>query len=307
MSTDVRKTEAGFKPASVWRRIEKHLTIVAFLAVPVAIYVWLVIMPVARGAIISLYHWNGLGPMEDFIGFDNYVRLWNDSVFRGAVTHNLVIAAAAVFVELPFALGLALLLRKKFPGRTIFRAVFFLPFVLSEVIAGLTWSFMYRPDGLVNAVLGAIVPGYDPIAWLANSRTVLIAASATIIWKYFGIYLIFFIAGLGDIPAEIEEAALVDGASYWQQLRHITLPLIGRTARLSAFLTVLGAIQIFDLVWVMTQGGPVFASETMGTQLYKTAFRAFDLGYGSAMATVLFLLCLTFSIFYQRALRRDVN
>ena len=215
-----------------------------------------------------------------------------------------MIAAAAVFVELPLAFALALLLRSQYPGRAFFRGLFFLPFVLSEVIAALTWTFLFRPDGLVNSTLGMMVPGFEPIAWLGDRDMVMIAVSITVVWKYFGIYLVLFIAGLQDIPAEIEEAARVDGASYRQQVRYVTIPLLGRTIRLTAFLTILGAIQIFDLVWVMTQGGPVGASETMGTQLYKTAFRGFDLGYGSAMAVVLFMLCLSFSLLNQRALRQ---
>ncbi len=284
---------------------DKWFTIVLFLAPSLVLYVWLVILPVAQGALFSLYQWNGLGPLRHFVGLDNYVRLWEDAAFPGAVAHNVIIAAAAVFVELPIALGLALLLRAKFPGRAAFRAIFFLPFVLSEVIAGLTWRFLFRPEGLLNAAIGTAVPGYEAIPWLGDTTAVMAAVSATVVWKYFGIYLVLFLAGLQDIPVEVEEAARVDGASWFQQLRYVTVPLLKRTINLSAFLTVLGAIQIFDLVWVMTQGGPVGSSETMGTVLYKTAFRGFEVGYGSAMAFVLFLVCLLFSLLQQRALRRQ--
>ena len=287
--------------------LDKWVTIALFLAPSLLLYVWLVILPVVQGAFFSLYDWNGLGPLSHFVGIDNYVRLWEDAVFPGAVAHNLMIAAAAVFVELPLALGLAVLLRAKFRGRAMFRAIFFLPFVLSEVIAGMTWRFLLRPEGLVNGVFGAIVPGCEPIAWLGDTSTVMIAVSATVVWKYFGIYLVLFLAGLQDIPAEVEEAARVDGASPFQLLRYVTIPLLRRTINLSAFLTILGAIQIFDIVWVMTQGGPVGSSETMGTVLYKTAFRGFEVGYGSAMAFVLFLLCLLFSLLQQRALRQEAD
>ncbi len=294
----------GRRRSPAW---ERRLTVALFLVPSLLLYGWLVILPVAQGAVFSLYDWNGLGPLQDFVGLDNYVRLWRDAMFPGSVVHNVMIAAAAVFVELPLALGLAVLLRARFPGRAIFRAIFFLPFVLSEVIAGLTWRFLFRPEGLINGVLGAIVPGYEPIAWLGDTGTVMAAVAVTVVWKYFGIYLVLFLAGLQDMPAEVEEAARVDGASPFQLLRHITLPLLRRTIYLAAFLTVLGAIQIFDLVWVMTQGGPVGSSETMGTVLYKTAFRGFELGYGSAMALVLFLLCLLFSLLQQRALRQQVD
>ena len=128
----------------------KLLTIAAFLGPALLIYVWLVLLPVAQGAVFSLYDWNGLGPRDEFVGLENYLRLWNDTVFRGATVHNVIIAAAAVFVELPLAFALALLLRSSTPGRAFFRGLFFLPFVLSEVIAGLTWTFLFRPEGLVN-------------------------------------------------------------------------------------------------------------------------------------------------------------
>lgn len=295
------------------RLSDKTLTIWVFLVPPIAIYVWLVLLPVVQSAIYSLYNWSGLGPLTNFIGLDNYVRLWNDLAFHGSVFNTALIAAAAAFIEIPLALGLALLLRRKFRGRNLFRAIYFLPFVLSEVIAGIVWTFLYRLDGLVNAVIGAVVPGYTPVAWLGDGDTVMIALCWTVVWKYFGIYLILFTAALQNIPEEVEEAARVDGASAWQMLRYVTLPLVGQTTRLTIFLTVLGAIQLFDLVWIMTEGGPLVAtssgpmggSETMGTQLYKTAFRSFDLGYGSAMAIVLFGVCIVFSILYQPALRYD--
>lgn len=314
----VRRTGALVSPRSRRRTrrrwlSDKTLTIWAFLLPPIAIYVWLVLLPVAQSAIFSLYSWNGLGPLTNFIGLGNYVRLWNDLAFHGSVFNTALIAAAAAFIEIPMALGLALLLRRKFRGRNLFRAIYFLPFVLSEVIAGIVWTFLYRLDGLVNATIGAVVPGYTPVSWLGDGDTVMIAICWTVVWKYFGIYLILFTAALQNIPEEVEEAARVDGATPWQMLRYVTLPLVGQTTRLTIFMTVLGAIQLFDLVWIMTQGGPLVAtsggpmggSETMGTQLYKTAFRAFDLGYGSAMAIVLFGVCIAFSVLYQPALRYD--
>ena len=180
---------------------DKWFTIVLFLAPSLVLYVWLVLLPVAQGAVFSLYDWNGLGPLRHFVGLENYVRLWNDTVFRGAIVHNVIIAAAAVFVELPLAFALALLLRAKYPGRAFFRGLFFLPFVLSEVIAGLTWTFLFRPEGLVNGVIGSGRAGVPADRLARRRRTAVMAAvCATVVWKYFGIYLVLFIAGLQDIP-----------------------------------------------------------------------------------------------------------
>lgn len=315
---DVQKAGSSVSPKRNTQRSrrwisDKTLTIWVFLLPPVALYCWLVLLPVVQSAMFSLYAWDGLGPLDNFIGFDNYVRLWNDFAFHGSVKNTVIIALAAVLVEIPLALGLALLLRKSFRGRNLFRAIYFLPFVLSEVVAGLIWTFLYRPDGVVNQTIGAVIPGFGQIAWLGEQDTVMVAICLTVVWKYFGIYMILFSAALHNIPEEVEEAARVDGARSMQLLRHVTLPLLGPTTRLTIFLTVLGAIQLFDLVWIMTDGGPLIASaggpmgasETMGTQLYKTAFRSFDLGYGSAMAIVLFAICIVFSVLYQPALRYD--
>jgi raffinose/stachyose/melibiose transport system permease protein len=179
--------------------------------------------------------------------------------------------------------------------------------VLSEVVTGVIWNFIYRPQGgLINALVQMIAPGSEPSALLADPKTVLYALFVVITWKYFGYHMILYIAGLQNIPAEIEEAAAIDGCSRLQTLRYITLPLLGSTVRLSIYLSVLGSLQFFDLIWVMTTGGPVGASDTMATYLYKYGFQRFQLGYGSAVAVILFLICFSFSLLYQRfAMRRD--
>ncbi len=282
-------------------RWDKALTVFLFLAIPFGLYTYLVILPVGQAAYYSLYKWNGLGPLTDFVGLDNYIRLVSEPVFRNAFGHNLFIVLLSLFLQLPIALGLALLLGRGLRGRTFFRVVLFLPYVLSEVIAGTIWTFMYRVDGgLVNVVISAIVPGYQPISWLGNPDTVMYAIFVSLTWKYFGIYLILFIAGLQDIPVELEEAARIDGANSRQVNRFIVLPLLGGTTRLAIYLSVVGSIQVFDLVWVMTQGGPVNASETMATYLYKFGFQRFQLGYGSAVAVIIFLVAFSFSFLYQR-------
>jgi raffinose/stachyose/melibiose transport system permease protein len=300
------QTVSGTRARAQWG---KALTIFLFLAIPLALYTYLVIVPVAQAAYYSLYKWNGLGPLTDFVGLDNYVRLLGETVFRGAFSHNMLIAVLSVLLQLPFALGLALLLGRSMRGRGFFRAVLFLPYVLSEVIAGVIWTFIYRVDGgLVNIILSAVLPGYQPISWLGDPDTVMYAIFITLTWKYFGIYLILFIAGLQDIPIELEEAARIDGATSGQVNRYVVLPLLGSTTRLAIYLAVVGSIQVFDLVWVMTQGGPVSSSETMATYLYKFGFQRFQLGYGSAVAVIIFLVAFSFSFLYQRyVMRREAS
>jgi raffinose/stachyose/melibiose transport system permease protein len=303
--TTVAVSTAAQTPARR-RDWQKLAVIVAFLVPPGLIYFLLVLLPVLQAVHFSFYRWNGLGPMQDFTGLDNYARILRDTVFRRALGNNLLIVVLSVVVQLPLALGLALLIRRNLPGRAVFRVIFFLPYVLSEVITGVLWSFIYNPQyGLLNKLLG-VFPGFTPLGWLGDPKIVIFALFVVISWKYFGLHLILYMAGLQNIPTELEESAVIDGAGGGQVIRHVTIPLLAPTIRLSLFLSVLGSLQIFDLVWVMTTGGPVNSSETMATYLYRYGFQRFSIGYGSAVAVVLFAICFAFSFVYQRyVMRRD--
>ena len=216
--------------------------------------------------------------------------------------------AFSLLIQLPLSLGLSLLVARRLRGRGFFRLIFFLPYVLSEVVTGLIWNLIYHPDfGLLNRMIQSVIPSFESRVWL-GIETVMPALFAVITWKYFGFHLMLYVAGLQDIPAELEEAALIDGATSWQATRYVTVPMLSSTIRISVFLSVLGALQFFDLIWVMTLGGPLNKSETMATYLIKFGFQRFTLGYGSAVAVLLFLMCLAFSLVYQRfALRRDTE
>jgi raffinose/stachyose/melibiose transport system permease protein len=296
---------AAARPRIRWSKI---LTILLFLLPPAAIYVYLVIFPVVQGLYFSTYKWNGLGAPTNFVGLDNYATLLRDPVFLGSFTHNLMIAALSVLVQLPLALGIALLVGRGLWGRSIFRVILFLPYVLSEVVTGVIWVFIYRVDGgLFNTALEAVIPFFKPISWLGEPSTVMYAIFITLTWKYFGLHLILYIAGLQDIPSELEDAARIDGAGSFDVLRYIVLPLLGRTTRLTVYLAIVGSLQVFDLVWIMTNGGPVNASQTMATYLYSFGFRRFQLGYGSSVAVIIFLSAFTFSMLYQRFVLREDN
>jgi raffinose/stachyose/melibiose transport system permease protein len=303
-SRAVERVAASRRPRIRWGQVA---TIVGFLLPAAIIYIGLVLLPVVQAIYYSFFRWNGLGPLQNFIGLANYARLLNDRVFVGALGHNLQLVLLSILIQLPLALGLALLVRGFVHGRATFRTIFFMPFVLSEVVTGVIWNFIYRPDGgLINALLQSIIPGMKETALLANPNTVLYALFGVITWKFFGYHMILYIAGLQNIPAELEEAAQIDGCGKFQALRYITIPLLGNTIRLTIYLSVLGSLQFFDLIWVMTTGGPVSASDTMATYLYKFGFQRFQLGYGSAIAVIIFLICFSFSLIYQRvAMRRD--
>lgn len=288
------------------RRLSDALTIILFLLPSVVLFVLFVLVPVVQAAHYSLYKWNGLGGLDDYIGLKNYQLLFNDPVFVQAVKNNFVIAILSLLLQLPLAIALALLINRKLPGRTFFRTVFFLPYVLAPVVIGLIWAFIYNPqNGLITGLLHQFSPLTIPPAYLANRNTVLYAVFAAITWEFFGFHLVLYMAGLQNIPEDVVEAARVDGASSWQVIRHITLPLLGSTIRLSAFLSILGSLQYFDLIYVMTLGGPVNASQVMAMFQYHFGLQEFRLGYGSAVGVVMFGLCFIFALLYQRLIMRQ--
>jgi raffinose/stachyose/melibiose transport system permease protein len=290
------------------RRIGAWAGIGLFLLPAFALYVVFVIFPIIQAARFSLYDWNGLEPLTDFVGLANFQRALADPVFIGAVTHNAVIVVLSLVIQIPFALALALMLNRRFRGRGILRLVFFAPYVIAEVITAIVATLILQPNGLAEHALTAVGLGDAYHPWLADPDTVLICLFFIITWKYFGFHMILMLAGLQGIPREIEEAAAIDGAGRWQSIRHITLPLLGPTIRVSVFLSIIGSIQLFDLVWVTTRGGPVNASNTMAVYMFDRGFVRFQFGYGSAVAVILFVLCFALALAYQRwVLRRDTE
>jgi len=288
------------------RQWGKDVTIILFLLPSAALFFLFVVFPVIQAAHYSLYQWSGLGSLDNYIGLKNYLTLFKDPIFLTAIKNNFLIAVLSLLIQLPAALALALLINRKMPGRTFFRTVFFLPYILAPVITGLIWSFIYNPStGLVAGFLRQFDPHATPPAYLADTHTVLFAIFAAICWQYFGFHLVLYIAGLQNIPAELIEAARIDGANSRQTTFYVTLPLLGSTIRLSVFLSILGSLQYFDLIYVMSDGGPVNASETMATYQIHYGLQQFALGYGSAVGVIMFAMCLVFALLYQRIIMRQ--
>ena len=286
----------------------KWVTIFLFLVPALVLYVVLVLLPVAQAALYSLYKWNGLEPLTNFIGLGNYETALGSDVFRGAVANNVLVVVLSLVIQIPFSLTLAAMLNRRFPGRAVLRLIFFLPYVLSEAIAGVVFSLMLRPGAAVDSALTSVGLGAFIQDWLGDTSLVMLTLFVIISWKYFGFHMILLLAGLQGIPREIEEAAFIDGAGRWQAFRHVTLPLLGPTLRVSVFLSMIGALQLFDMVWVMTKGGPINASNTMAITMFKGGFVSSQMGYGSALAVMLFLVALVLALAYQRlVLRRDTE
>jgi len=272
------------------------------------VYVVFVLLPIGFALYYSVFKWNGLEPLTNFVGLKNYQRAFTDPVFLRAMQHNLFFVVASILVQLPIALGLALLLNRPIRGRAVFRTLVFVPYVVSEVITGVLWLLILQPDSLVDRLTESVGLGSWVQLWLADQEVVLWTLLVILTWKYIGFAILLLLAGLQNVPDELYEAAAIDGASWWQTQRRITIPLLGPTIRIWIFLSMIGALQLFDVVWIVTGGGPANASATMATYMINVGFYRSQFGYGSAVAVVLFAISFVAAFIYQRfVLRRDTD
>jgi raffinose/stachyose/melibiose transport system permease protein len=300
-------TGAPARPRS--RRRRPWPTIALFLAPALALFCLLVLAPIAVAAYASLFTWNGFGVPTQFVGIDNFRRLLTDEVFVGDLRRTLLLVGLSVGVQLPVSLALAMLLNQPLRGRRWYRLVFFAPYVLSEVVTAVLFTMIFSPNqGLANHVTRLIGLGDLGATWLADPDTVMYSLFLVISWKYFGFHTLLYLAARQGIPPELHDAAATDGASPWRAFRHITLPLLGPTIRISVFLSILGTIQLFDMVWVLTGGGPIRSSETLAVTMFQEGFKRYHVGYASAISMAIFLISLVFGLLYQRfVLRRDLE
>lgn len=306
----------GPAPARRPRRSEarKRLEIVLFVTPALVLFLGFVILPVILAAVYSLYNlppafqWSHLADSARFIGLDNYVRALTTPEFQRAIANTFFILIMSLLVQGPIAIGVALLLNRRMRGRSVFRLLIFVPYVLAEVIAGLSWRLILQPAGAVNATLEAIGLGGLAQNWLADPSLALWTIFFILTWKYIGFAILLMLAGLQGVPDELAEAAAIDGASWWQTQRHITLPLLGPTIRIWAFLSIIGSLQVFDMIWVtVAPAVRRIATESMATYMVQQGQFAGQPGYGSAIAVILFVISLVIALVYQRfALRRDL-
>lgn len=309
--TDLPQALAGRAPARPARRrgvLRRRLELSFLIGPALLLFVGFVLVPIGVAVYYSLFDWNGFGPIDDFAGLRNYRTALTDDTFLESIQHNLVIVGLSLVLQLPLSLGIAFLLNRRLRGQTLLRLIVFIPYVLSEAVTALVWLALLQPNGAADQTLEALGLGGLTQLWLADRDIVLYTIFVVATWKYIGFGIILFLAGLAGIPKELREAAALDGASSWQTVRHVVLPLLGPTIRIWIFLSVIGSLQLFDLVWIMTEGGPANGSEMMATYLIDEGFRRYRFGYGSAVAVILFTICFIFALLYQRfALRRDMD
>lgn len=293
------------RPAD-WR---KRFEITVLAGPAIVMFLAFVIFPVVMAAYYGFFKWKGFGLPTDFVGLNNYLIIFTDKAFHEVLMHNGIIVVLSLVLQGPVAIVLALLLNQKMRGRTIIRVLIFVPYVISEVIVGTGWSLMLQTSGAVNDLLQHIGLGAFRADWLSDPKIAIWSLMLIISWKYIGFAVILFLAGMQSIPEELFEAAAIDGASYWQTQRRITLPLLGPTIRIWAFLSIIGSLQLFDLVYIIW--GQYVAStagtSTMATYMVANGRGSGNYGFGNAVAVVMFAITLVVALIYQRfVLRRDM-
>ncbi|WP_310188180.1 sugar ABC transporter permease [Bacillus sp. 3255] len=270
------------------KHFEKLITIWLFLTPALLIYAVYILYPIVGTLNYSLYDWKG-GAEKTFIGLDNYFRLLADSVFWHSLWNNIKVILASVFLQIPLGLIMALMLFAPIKGRRFFQTIYFMPFLMSTVAIGLLWVFMFDPlNGAVNRLISLF--GFEYVAWLSEEKTAMTAILIVTVWQYAPFYMILFKAAIVGIPEDLYEAASIDGANAVKRFMHITFPLLVPTIVTSSTLAIVGSLKSFDIFYIMTGGGPNNSTELLGTYMYKQAFIHFNMGYGSSIAFMMFLL-----------------
>ncbi len=277
--------------------------ILIFMAPALLIYVLFAIYPIIMSVYYSLLDWNGIGGGM-FVGLKNYVDLFvnNSNGFGSAVINSLILAFLSVFVQLPLSLALALLIiNPRVKKERFYRTVYFLPAIVSTVIIAELWKKIYHPTyGLLNSFLGSVGLGSLQNEWLGSTKTALIAVFIPIIWQYIGNHMLMMYSVARGISEDILEAARIDGATHFQTCMKIIIPMIKNMIVVCVTFAIVGSLKAFDLIYVMTNGGPLHATETPGTLMYNTIFIQNKYGYGSSMAIFIVIECILFTFIVRK-------
>lgn len=278
---------------------------IGLLALPLAVFGTLIVWPLFSSFFYSFTDWNGFNPDFEFIGFDNFVRIATDRLFLNAIVNTAIWMAAAIVVPTGLGLGLALLIDSRVPGGSIFKSIFYLPICLSAVVVGQIWVWIYQPDwGLLNGAIGMFTGTPSTFAWLAKPDTALYAVIIAWSWQQTGLAMVIFLAGLTAIPGDLLEVCEIEGASMWQRIRLVILPLLRPATVVVVALSVINSLKGFDILYIMTAGGPFNSSDTLAMHMYNESFKKYHMGYGSAISVVLFLVALSIIFIYFRQLKK---
>lgn len=275
-----------------------------FVAPAILLYLALVIWPSLQGVGLSVTNWDGISPDKKFVGLNNFVDIFKIADGGGAILRTLIIAVALVIIQNVFGLALALALNTKIKSRSILRTVFFAPAVLSAVVLGYTFKFIFSPDGPVNSILAVvgISPGPN---WLGDPTLAIIVIIFVVAWQSTGSTMVIYLAGLQSVPGELLEAAEIDGAGAWRRFGSVVLPHLAPSITINFVLTMIAGLRVFDQVYVMTGGGPANETQTISTLLVRESFEFMRFGFGAALAVVLSILIAILTLAQLAVLRRQ--
>ncbi len=277
------------------------ITPASFLLLPLLVYFTFVILPTLNSLYYSFTDWVGYGADINFVGTANFEKIFTDRLFSNAIKNTAIWLALAMTAPTLLGLALALALQGKSLINTAYKSLFYLPICLSPIIIGIIWVWLYNPKlGIVNIFLRSIGQDHLATAWLANPHTALYSVFVAWAWQQTGLNMVIFLAGLTSVPTPLVEAAKVDGADYRQTLFKVIIPMLRPATVVVLALTAISALKSFEIIWVMTMGGPFNKSDTLAVFMYSESFRKFKMGYGSSAAVVLFLVTLVIIVLYFR-------
>lgn len=283
-----------------------HLAPYSYVAPAAVIVGVFVVVPIGYSFYLSLMSWDFIRPGPLFVGFDNYRQLFTAPDIQRALINTLEYTAGTVPLSALVGLAAAVLLNRPLRGRAIFRAAYFAPAVTSTVAMSVVWAWIYHPQvGLMNALLRVF--GAPPLGWLSDPRTAMLALVIMSCWKGLGYDMVLFLAGLQSVSPELEEAAMVDGATRAQVFRRVTLPLLAPATLFVLIVSTIDAVQVFTQVSVMTDGGPAGATDVLVYSLWRHAFQTFEMGYASALAWMVFMVLLALTALQMRLFRHAVD
>lgn len=281
--------------------------IVLFMAPASILFVTIIIIPIFMSFYYSLQDWDGI-TSGTFVGLKNYIELFTSKSagFPRTIKNALLLAILSVFIQLPISLGLALILAKKMRGESFFVSVFFIPVLISTVVIGQLWMKIYNPDyGIINVFLRSVGLEEWCRVWLGEQGTALFAVFIPILWQYIGYHMLLMYAGVKSVSPELREAAKIDGATEWQTSRHVIIPLLKPTIKVCTIFAVTGSLKAFDIIYVLTNGGPAHASEVPSTLMVDMIFGRSRYGFGSAIAIFIIFMCFFFAIVIQKGFKTE--
>ena len=287
--------------AAVHRRPRRSrgLWAIPFMIPAAGFVIAIIIVPSVRGTVYSFSDWDGLSAGWNFVGLDNFARLIGDQLAIDSFRQTLLLTVVTTVAMNVLGLALALALNTRIRTKGILRVVFFAPVIITPVIIANLWRYLLLPEGPVNGLLRAI--GLEALTqpWLGNSDTAIWAVMGTIVWQFTGIAMVIYLAGLQNVPAEVVEAARMDGAGSWRVFLHITLPELRPAAVITSLLLLIGGLKSFDQVWVLTQGGPGTSTHTLSTAQYQVTFLFGDYAYGATFAVAIAVLAIAIAVIQQ--------